>query len=234
MIKTFTTKEEIDKFLIKYFKELSIKYINEKGSFNIALSGGSTPFSFYEKLSKEKDISWDKIFIFFVDERIVSNTDFKSNVYQIKKALIDPIKLSDKNVFYINKDIDEDDSSKEYELSLKAHFKDDMPSFDFILLGIGDDGHTASLFPNTALLKEKKDLIGTTKKQGDDFFRMSFTYPLINNSKNSVFMATGDNKKTIIKRILIDKDKNLPATHVKAKESLIYLLDEKASCLLSL
>ncbi|NGX56564.1 MAG: 6-phosphogluconolactonase [Candidatus Anoxychlamydiales bacterium] len=231
MIKTFDTKNEIDNFLINYFKELSNKEIEKKGSFNIALSGGSTPLSFYEKLALEKDISWDNIYIFFVDERMVSNQNIKSNIYQIKKALIDPLKLE--NVFYINKEIDLEDSKLEYELLIKAHFKEEVPSFDFVLLGIGDDGHTASIFPNSKLIEEKKDLIGIDQKIGDNFFRMSFTFPLINNSKNIVFLAIGENKKFMIKKILIDKDKSIVATRVRAKENLMYLLNKKSSSLIN-
>jgi 6-phosphogluconolactonase len=231
MIKVLKS-DQIVSYLVNYFKELANSEINEKGFFNIALSGGSTPLKFYERLAKEKDINWDKIYIFFVDERMVSNVDIKSNIYQIKKALIDPLNL--KNVFYINKEIDLEDAREEYELLIKDHFKEEYPSFDFILLGLGDDGHTASIFPDSDLIKEKKDLIGVDQKKGDDFFRMSFTFPLINNSKNIVFLITGDKKKFIIKKLLLDKDKDVVALKVKAVKNLIYLLDFEAACFLSL
>jgi 6-phosphogluconolactonase len=220
-------KDQLVSYLVNYFKELSKKEINKKGFFNIALSGGSTPLEFYEKLSLEKDINWDKIYIFFVDERMVSNLDIKSNIYQIKKTLIDKINI--KNVFYINKELNLEDAREEYELFIKDHFKEKKPSFDFILLGLGEDGHSASIFPESDLIHEKKDLIGFDQKKGDGFFRMSFTFELINRSKNIVFLITGDKKKFIVKKLLLDKDLSVVASKVKAKDNMVYLLDEKAA-----
>ncbi len=228
-IKIFPSKNDIDNFLLDLFIDLSKKEIEKKGFFSIALSGGKTPLSFYEKLSKQKDILWDKIHIFFVDERMVSSSLDNSNIFWINKLLIKPLSLKKENIHYINKELDEQDSAIEYELEIKSFLKNELPSIDFILLGIGKDGHTASIFPNTKAMREKEKLILLTDKDDEKFSRMSFSFPLINHAKNIVFLTFGDNKSEIIKKIIQDKDFSLPATHVKAKENLLFLLDEKAS-----
>jgi len=233
-IKVFETKDLAEDFLIKLFEKLSKDAIEEKGYFSVALSGGQTPLSFYKKLSKQKDILWDKIHIFFVDERMISDDDENSNIYQINKYLIKPLNLKKENIHYINKEIDTIDAALEYELEIKSFMKEEMPSFDFILLGIGKDGHTASLFPNSNNLKEKEKLIVLDQKEEEAFDRLSFTFPLINNAKNIVFLAFLQNKASIIKRILLDKDHRLPATQIKAREKLYFILDKKAAIFMDL
>ncbi|NGX63502.1 MAG: 6-phosphogluconolactonase [Candidatus Anoxychlamydiales bacterium] len=228
-IKMFDSQDDINLFLIDLLKKISKNSIEKKGIFTLALSGGSTPLFFYDELSKNKDINWDKTHLFFVDERMVSDLDEKSNIYQINKHLIKPLNLKKENIHYINKDIDPEDAAKEYELDIKSVYHEEIPSLDLILLGIGKDGHTASLFPNQDILCEQEKLVVLNSKEDEDFERISFTYPIINNAKNVVFLALGESKASIIKRILIDKDRSLPAFHVKAKENLYFILDKKAS-----
>ncbi len=226
-VKTFETKDEIEDFLVEYFYRLSNEEINKKGFFSVALSGGNTPLGFYKKLSCEKDILWDKIHVFFVDERMVSDDNEKSNTYQISKYLINPLNL--KNVHYINKEIDAADSVQKYERHILNFFKD-KPSFDFILLGIGEDGHTASIFPRSNALKEKKKLVIKTQKEGENFSRISFTLPLINQSKNIILIAVGSEKAEVIRQIIIDKNSSLPAQVIAYKRDDIFiLLDRKSS-----
>ena len=228
-IKVFEEIEDLNYFLFDLIKNLSSSEIEKKGFFSIALSGGTTPLDFYKYLATKKNLNWDKIHIFFVDERMVSNLDELSNIYQINKHLIEPLNLKKENIHYINKEIDVDDARGEYELEIKSLSHEDRPSFDLVLLGIGSDGHTASLFPDFDILKEKEKLILLTQKKDEDFERISFSFPLINNAKNILFLALGENKASIIKKILLDKDEKLPAQHIKAKENLYFILDKKAA-----
>ncbi len=231
-IQTFENQDEIDEFLIKLFTDISHSEIKKKNSFSIALSGGTTPLSFYEKLSKKKDILWDKIHIFFVDERMVPDSSSTSNIYQINKVLINSLRL--KNVHYINKEIEEKDAALEYALDIKSFFKDEKPSFDFILLGIGKDGHTASIFPDTDAMKEREKIIVLTQKKEDNFLRMSFSLSLINHAKNIVFIASGHSKVDVIKKIFLDKDSSLPVVHVKSNKNIYFCLDRKSAKFLDL
>ncbi|NGX32767.1 MAG: 6-phosphogluconolactonase [Candidatus Anoxychlamydiales bacterium] len=228
-IKMFDDLEDMNFYLIDLFTQITTEAIEKNNKAYIALSGGSTPLSFYQNLSKQKHLDWDKIHIFFVDERMVSNLDEKSNIYQIEKHLIKPLNLKKENIHYISKDIDILDAIKEYELDIKSFLHDEKPSFDLILLGIGEDGHTASLFPNADVLKEKEKFIVLASKDEEDFDRVSFSYPLINLAKNVMFLALGENKANIIKKILLDKDRSLPAFHVKAQDNLYYILDRKSA-----
>nr|NGX30546.1 6-phosphogluconolactonase [Candidatus Anoxychlamydiales bacterium] len=215
--------------LIDLFTQIISQAIEKNNKAYIALSGGKTPLSFYQNLSKQKHLSWDKIHIFFVDERMVSNLDEKSNIYQIEKHLIKPLNLKKENIHYINKDIDILDAIKEYELDIKSFLHEEKPSFDLILLGIGEDGHTASLFPNSDTLKEEEKFVVLASKKDEDFDRVSFSYPLINLAKNVMFLTLGENKANIIKKIFLDKNRFLPAFHVKAQDNLYYILDKKAA-----
>ncbi|MBN2479260.1 MAG: 6-phosphogluconolactonase [Parachlamydiales bacterium] len=227
-IQKFENQNDLNTFLVDFFiKKSTDEIVEKKGYFTVAISGGKTPLSFLAILAKEPKILWDKIFLFFVDERMLENTSEVSNIYQINKYLIHPLKL--KNVFYINKDIDDKDAALEYELQIKAILKQEKPSFDLVLLGIGKDGHTASIFPESEIFHQKEKLVDVTQKKEESFSRISMTLPLINNSKNIAFIAVGDNKAEIIKRILIDNDKKLPAANVHAKELLYFLLDKKAA-----
>lgn len=229
-IKMFEDIDDMNFYLIDLFKQITTKAIEKNGKASIALSGGKTPLSFYQSLSKQKHLNWDKIHIFFVDERMVSNLDEKSNIYQIEKHLIQPLNLKKENIHYINKDIDILDAIEEYELEIKSFVHEEKPSFDLILLGIGEDGHTASLFPSAdVFLKEKEKLVVLASKIDEDFDRVSFSYPLINLANNVLFLALGENKASIIKRMFIDKDRSLPAFHVKNKGKLYFILDKKAA-----
>ncbi len=229
IIKMLDDIEEINFYLVDLFTQITTRSIEKNDKAYVALSGGKTPLDFYQILSKQKHLNWDKIHIFFVDERMVSNLDEKSNIYQINKYLITPLNLKKENVHYINKDIDILDAIEEYELEIKSILKEEKPSFDLILLGVGKDGHIASLFPFASTLKEEKKLIVLASKEDETFDRISFSYPLINLAKNIVFLILGEGKANIVKKIFLDKDRSLPAFHVKAQENLYCVLDKRAS-----
>jgi 6-phosphogluconolactonase len=231
ILKTFKNEKFLFSFFLKMLKELSKEEIEKKGFFTLALSGGKTPIKLFKELAlHKKDISWDKFYIFFVDERCVPFKDEKNNGHMIQKHLIKPLKI--KNVFYMNTEKDPKVSALEYEKTIKKFFSSEKPIFDLVMLGLGEDGHVASLFPNSPSLKEKKRLVVETEKKGESFKRISFTFSLINNSKNIVFLVTGAKKAHILKKFLKDKDKSLPASFVKAKKNGYVLMDKDAPAFL--
>ena len=229
---SFETKDELENSLLDFFINQQKNAVEKKGLFCIALSGGNTPLSFYEKLANKINIKWDKTHIFFVDDRMVKDDSNVSNTHQIKKVLLDKIVIPEENIHFIDKSLDENDAALEYELEIKSFFKEEVPSFDFILLGIGEDGHMASLFPHSDTLKEKNKLVVSSSTKQESFFRISFSLKLINHTKVVVFMVVGNNKARIIKKIIQDKDIRCPATHVKAKEKVVFFLDSKAAIFL--
>ena len=133
--------------------------IAKKGKFVVALSGGSTPKRLYQLLASpefNRNIPWEKVFLFWSDERFVLHTDADSNYRMVKESLLDHISIPEKNIFAIPINETAKESAKEYEASINQFYKSKKIVFDWLLLGMGDDGHTASLFPGTTILKEKK------------------------------------------------------------------------------
>jgi len=231
-VKVFEDSKEINIFLCDYFYNVSHKAIEDKGFCSIALSGGNTPLDFYHSLSLESKFEWSKIHFFLVDERFVPASHPDNNFYQIKKKLFDKIEIDKKNIHFIDTDCSSiQESVKKYEDDIKSFFNTEeniFPKFDIILLGIGSDGHTASLFPETENLFETKNFVIASKSLVLNHERITFTLPLINKGKIVIFLVTGKEKKDILKRVL-SSDKNLPASHVLPNEgSLLFAVDKKA------
>lgn len=225
-------------FMVRQWKELSLKAIREKGFFVAALSGGRTPRDFYRKLSLEKGIStWDKNHLFLVDERFVPFTDADSNYGMLDDLLLRKVNIPPENCHFIPVlgDSPEIDAG-EYEEDIKKFFrlqKNKLPEFDLIVLGIGKDGHTASLFPGTEALKNKKQLAVAVILDQARHDRITLTLPVINSAKNIIFLAQGREKAMIIKGIIEKRNVSLPVSLVKpGRGRLIFLLDRDASSLL--
>lgn len=203
---------------------------NQNPTANIALSGGNTPKLMFEKLSKLTELNWKNVNIFLVDERYVSTDSKNSNFNMIKKHLLNNINIPSKNIKNIEYTDDIDESLKKYKNMLIEQFslsqKNPYPIFDLIHLGIGDDGHTASIFDPQNIDSNK--LVDITK--GEKFKRITFTYKILNHAKNIVFLATGNEKKEIIEKI-IQKDKRYPAANVENDGNIYFLLDKKSATL---
>lgn len=172
--------------------------IAEKGWFSLALSGGSTPAPLYKRLA-QADLDWDKIHFFWGDERLVPLDSELSNYRMVKENLLSKISIPDSNVHIPATNLPPDAVAEYYEKEVKEL----NTVFDCILLGIGPDGHTASLFPNSIALNETEKLVvavppPTTVKPAVP--RITFTFPLINQAKNSLFLATGEEKSKLFNR----------------------------------
>jgi 6-phosphogluconolactonase len=192
---------------------LVIETLKRKGSFNMALSGGTTPRLLYEHLASPslKDrIDWSGIFLFWSDERVVPKDSWHSNFNTAWKSLISMIPIPRNNVLAPNTDLsDASLAAADYEKIILAHFSESseaIPQFDLIMLGMGPDGHTASLFPGHWALEEKDRLIaGIDELIGDPPTpRVTFTLPLINNSQNVLFLVSGPGKSGILNEVFRD------------------------------
>ncbi|MDZ7671248.1 MAG: 6-phosphogluconolactonase [Halanaerobiales bacterium] len=195
---------------------------------NIALSGGNTPKLMFEKLSKSTIIDWKYVNIFIVDERHINNNHNDSNSKLIKEVLIDKIDIPKSN-FHIVKYFDDPYKSlKNYKDDISSHFNIESklytPKFDLIHLGIGTDGHTASIFPNKNIDHSK--LLDIS--QGDKYKRITFTYRLLNNSDNIIFLVSGNKKANIMEKVYNNKA-DLPAMKINNEGSIYYLLDNYAA-----
>lgn len=219
---------DISKLALKKFKEI---YSEKNGNLNIALSGGNTPKEFYNLLSMEKEIKWDNIHIFLVDERYVNWHNKDSNSKLILDNLTSCIKIPIENIHLIPFLKSIDHSKKCYEQKLIQHFNlknDEIPSFDIIFLGIGTDGHIGSIFPEIFEENKENFLTLTDNKEKYGYERISMGIKMLNMSSNIIFLVSGDNKADILKDILINKNENLPATKVKALDKTIFLVDKAA------
>ncbi len=218
-----------------YFVMLCRQCIAKKGRFTVALSGGNTPKRLYELLASplfSQNIPWEKVFFFWSDERFVSHTDPESNYRMAWETLLHHIPVSDKNIFAVPVAGEAKAAAKEYEQSILSFWKKKKVVFDCILLGIGEDGHTASLFPGTKILKEKKRLVKEVWLEEKRSWRISFTLPLINNASSLIFLATGKEKAAVLSTILTKKKKKalLPAQMVKpVNGNVSWMLDEEAA-----
>lgn len=203
--------------------------ISEHGRFTISVAGGGTPKPLYEALAQQQ-LDWSKIHVFWGDERYVPVTDPQSNESMVRKAWLDRVSIPPENIHPIpTGDLDPTVSAQKYEAHLKAFFcttEGEFPKIDLILLGIGDDGHTASLFPGTAALKVSDRLV--TVGQKDSQPRITFTAPLINHAKQIVFLVEGAGKTKALQAILAESgDANMyPSRLIQGNVS--WLLDQAA------
>ncbi len=202
--------------------------IEERSICTIALAGGSTPRPLYEALSQQ-NLPWEQIHIFWGDERYVAVTSPESNQRMAVEAWLSRVNFPAANLHPMptgagNPEVD----AAQYEAELKRVFGVEWPQFDVILLGMGDDGHTASLFPHTAALKVSDRLVTVGNKA--DNLRVTFTVPLINNARCVIFLIAGEDKQPALEQILAASadDMTYPTRLIKPNGELWLLLDQAA------
>ena len=205
--------------------------IESKGLFTIALAGGSTPKPLYEALSSQS-LPWSKIHVFWGDERYVAATDKDSNQLMARQAWLDKVEIPERNIYGVNTTSqDPERDARKYETRIQHFFGNaqKFPAFDLILLGMGDDGHTASLFPQTEALKVSEDLITVGNKDGQP--RITFTIPLINKARCVIFLVAGENKRSALSEVFAPQGDELqyPSRSIQPEGELIWLLDKAAA-----
>lgn len=219
-----------------YLVDLAKKSIAEKGRFDISLSGGSSPKKLYELLAKNfaSDIDWTKVFFFFGDERYVAHDHPDSN-YLMATTAMAPLNLGEAQIFKVDTSLDPESAALDYEKCIKKHFGEKV-AFDLILLGLGDDAHTASLFPGTDILFNDENLVKDVYLKDKEVYRISMTAPLINQAKNVAFLTFGEGKANALQAILeAEKDiTKYPAQLIKPLNGEVqWFIDEAAASKLS-
>ena len=205
MIELFDDREVLSRAAAELFAKVAWQSVRACGRFSVLLAGGETPRRTYELLSEEPYLSglpWEKTQFFFGDERCVPAGDPRSNAMMLKRALLDKIPLAEWQVHPILYEKDPQRAATAYETLLRDYFSGGRPFFDLVLLGLGDDGHTASLFPASPALTEQGRWTAVTKKAGEDFMRVTLTAPLLNQSPLVVFLVAGSGKSRILKDLL--------------------------------
>lgn len=215
-----------------YFVLSAQKSILNKGQFVVALSGGSTPKKLFQLLATpefSRNIDWKKVFVIWGDERYVPHTDDDSNFKMANEALLKHVAIPKKNIFAIPTSKTPEICAAEYEKNLKL-LLGTKGIIDLTLLGMGDDGHTASLFPNTDILEENKKWVKQVWLDDKQVWRISLTYLLINKSSEVLFLVAGAAKAPIIKHIFAKNAKlKYPVQNIQLKKgSITWLLDDAA------
>ncbi|HSN60687.1 MAG TPA: 6-phosphogluconolactonase, partial [Ferruginibacter sp.] len=210
----------------------SNKAVEQKEYFTIALSGGSTPKILFQLLAEapyKNNIPWKKVIIAFGDERFVAPTCEESNYKMALDNLLSHVPIPKKNILAVPVlNLTPARSATLYEEQIRKYVSVKNP-FDLVLLGIGEDGHTASIFPKSKLLTEKKRWVKEVWVAEKNMDRISFTLPFINQAKNIAFLISGSSKAAIVKKVFSQKGVDLPAAKVKGSKTLFWFLDEAAN-----
>ena len=234
VIKTFSGIEELSKTAAASFIELANRSIAERGKFLVSLSGGSTPMKLYERLADEK-MDWSRVHFFWGDERCVPVDDSGNTYGQTKKILFD--KIGQTNIHRVRSELEPESAAVDYARTLSG-FADapfDFPRFDLVLLGMGDDGHTASLFPNSPIDISTPTLAVTANYQDRPANRVTLTPRVFNQAREIWFLVTGSSKAETLRRV-IKGEKNLeqlPAQRIQPENgNLVWMIDDAAGKLL--
>ncbi len=199
----------------------------------IALSGGSTPIRLHELLTESDGIDWSKVHVYWGDERMVPPDHEESNFRMAKETLLDRVGIPSVQIHRIRGELDPGEAAEEYERVLKESFgvaHPDVPRFDLVILGVGADGHTASLFPGTSAIEEHERWVAATFVPQMQRWRVTLTYPIFNAAKMTLVLVSGENKAEAIRRIFDPNEPDKPpAGLVQPEGQMIWLLDEAAA-----
>lgn len=222
----FKDEKEFIKISADFILKEAISNVSQKGSFIIALSGGSTPKKIYEMLVQapyKENFPWENTYFFIGDERVLNSENIQTNRFVINKSLFSKVKIQLDNIIFpdITKNNPEEIAT-DYEEKIKN-------PFDLILLGMGTDAHTASMFPSDLIWKNNdKSVISTTKPVGNpECYRVSIGLPVINSAKNVLMLISGSEKKEIVQQLLKDIDEsknslNSPIPAISPKDKFIW------------
>jgi len=223
--------------------DFSTMKIASRNQFSMVLSGGSTPKGVYQCMAGSfyrNKFRWDKMHFFWGDERWVPPEDQASNYRMVAEALLTKVNIPSENIHQIKtKDCNLQTSTRRYEETINTFFKlkkDEFPAFDLILLGLGKDGHTASLFPDNPALLEKDAFVVSTSQKGIPEKRITLTLPAINHAAMIFFIISGLDKADIAAKVIENKNEGaFPANHIKpVNGNICWFLDKAAASQLTL
>lgn len=207
--------------------------LEKQDTYALALAGGSTPRRLYELLGvgDAGAVPWDRVHLFWGDERYVPHDHPKSNVRLVRETLLASATVPEANVHPMLTHLDTAEAAAAaYADTLREHFGNRSTTFDTVLLGLGSDGHTASLFPETSDLADdpRWARVVTAPPRHDVATRISCTLPVLNGARQALFLVAGEHKKEALRGVLDRRDSSLPATHVRPREACLWYVDRAA------
>jgi 6-phosphogluconolactonase len=238
-LEVFKTIDALNRAAAAFIIEIAHKAVEEKGKFVIALSGGRTPIELYSLLANDpfrEQMPWKETNVFWCDERCVAETDIMNNAQQAKSVLLDKVDIPATNIHRVQVNLAPAEAAREYEREIKDYFIGEMPCFDIILLGLGENGHTASLFHGKKVIDEHEEGVREVYVEEENMFRVTMTAALINRAHTILFLVTGKNKAEIMEAVfsasaLPDK---YPAQLIKpVNGKLFWYADEAAASLIA-
>jgi 6-phosphogluconolactonase len=221
------------------FRSAADEAVEKRGSFVVAISGGSTPRAMHRLLAQtpyKEAIPWGKTDIFWVDDRCVPKRDAASNYGAAEEDLLEKVPLPKSQIHPMPTTSPPAKGAETYQKTLEAFFQfkgQGYPVFDLVLLGVGTDGHTASLFPSRKTLEEKEKWVAAVKGGNPDVNRLTLTFPVLNRARKIVFLVSGKGKAGLLKALFEEKDPPLPAQSIRpVNGELTWLVDRDAASLL--
>jgi len=226
-----------------YFVEMAGEAVDARGRARIAISGGTTPKAVFQLLADpsqpwRRRMPWGMLDLFWVDERCVPPHDSDSNYRMTREALLDHVPLSPGQIHRIEGELDPEAAAARYESELRNSFRlegAEIPRFDLVALGLGDDGHTASLFPHTEAIHEMSRLAIANRLPQRDSWRVTLTWPVINHARSVFFLVSGAEKAAILREVLTGPHdpERLPGQLIWPSSGILsVILDKDAGALL--
>ena len=235
-VHVYSSSEELSRAAAREFAARAEEAIEERGRFAVVLAGGSTPETLYGILARDymDQIDWSRVYVFFGDERSVPPHHEDSNHKMASEVLLDHVPVA--NVHRIRGELPPEAAAEAYEEELRTYFRtEDVPRFDLILLGIGADGHTASLFPETSAIEVHDRWVVANPVPRLGTTRITLTVPVINAALAVYFLVEGEDKAEALREVLEGDDdpRAYPAKLVQPPGGPEWLIDQSAASLLS-
>jgi len=230
---------EISAYILEKWSETAERAIIRQNEFTVAISGGRTPVHIYRTLASQKSFPWEKTHVFMVDERFVPYESDENNFRMINETLLLHVDIPARNIHPImTLGSSARDCAAKYQEDIVSFFKlspGAFPIIDLVLLGIGEDGHMASLFPGNYAIHDTSHIaVAVTLPDESNKDRITLTLPVINNASNVMFIAAGESKAGVVRKIMKKEDRSLPAAMVKPQSgTAIFLVDKDAGSLLA-
>ena len=207
MIEVFADNGALNTATAERIVAAAVRAVAERGGFHLVLSGGETPKPLYELLATpawKSRIDWKRTHVYWSDERCVPVDDPRSNAGMTRRALLDHVPVPAAQVHPLYLERSPQQAARDYEALLRRSASGGLPRFDLALLGLGADGHTASLFPGTAAVAERQRLVCELYLPEQDMHRLTMTVPLLNQARQVVFLVSGAGKAAMLQQVLSD------------------------------
>ena len=229
-----------DADLVAWSAQTITDYVAEslrlRGRMTLVLAGGSTPREVYALLATEHfraRVDWEKIMVFWGDERCVAPDHPESNYRMAREAMLAHVPIPDSHIFRIRSELTPEEAAQDYEDTIRRQLnvrEGAFPRFDLVLLGLGEDGHTASLFPDTTGLREEQRLVTSLYVRRLNTHRITMTFPTINSAARVLFMVSGPGKSGIVQKVLEGSAELFPSQQIKPDgDGLHWILDREAA-----